>query len=167
MTGTEQTQIKSGAVEGIERMENNTSTNLMQGHRSNYTGVSSIQVRGGARIPHIKNGLSNNEKSNILDFNKQGNILSMTWYTLTQIRGTRPEWQAEELFLKVGTVPDPISTENAEFKNMLISSNTFQRVGIRISGTKLPLVVWESLRISRQDFYVCTPWRGQAMTGKS
>ena len=45
----------------------------------------------------------------------------------------------EDLFLKVGTIPDPRSTDNYDVKNVLTSSSTFWRVGRQISGTKLPL----------------------------
>ena len=52
MIGRKQAQITSGAVDGIERREKNTSINLTWGHSSNCTEVSRTQRRGGARIPH-------------------------------------------------------------------------------------------------------------------
>ena len=52
----------------------------------------------------------------------------------------------------------------AEFKNAMTSSSTFQRVGIQISGIKLPPGEWESLRRPGLEFSVCTAWRRHAPT---
>ena len=49
ITGRKQAQTMNVIVEGIYRREENTSTNLMKGQRSNFTGVQVI--RGGASIP--------------------------------------------------------------------------------------------------------------------
>ena len=40
----------------------------------------------------IENDFSNIKKSDILEINKGWDIVSTTRYTLTKIRGTRPEW---------------------------------------------------------------------------
>ena len=52
MTGRKQEKILSGTVEVIETRETNTPIKLMKVQRSNCTGVSRNQVRGGGSITH-------------------------------------------------------------------------------------------------------------------
>ena len=75
--------------------------------------------------------------------------------------------KAEDPPLKDGTIPEPRSTDNAEFKIVQTPSSANYRVDKQIIGNVLPKRVWNFLRRPQLEFTICTKCRKYELTNKS
>ena len=75
--------------------------------------------------------------------------------------------KAEDIIIKDGTIPDPISMDNDEFKVVQTTIKHRLEGGETDKWENIPRGISEFLRRPQYELTICKPWRIQALSTKS
>ena len=89
-------------------------------------------------------------------------MMGVTWlFSSTRVR----RWRTCSSRIVLSPTPTPLTIFSSIFSKP--SPRSKYRVEIWISGKKMPISVWDFLRIHLQEFIICKPWRRQSLATKS